>query len=411
MTSLIRPSGTFSRKKCGRRQLSRLAFSRSFQREKVPEGRMRESVHDANSTPPHYVSHSMNRRTLLKLSATGLGLAALGGLWRNMTNAYYSGPKSDHYDGTRFFVPGEPELNSPLRLLKWQFGGEPRATWPASVANDTFDAPPERQQQGLRSTLIGHASFLVQAAGLNILIDPVYSERVSPVSFAGPKRVRAPGLAFDRLPPIDVVLVTHGHYDHLDLATLGRLHQRFKPRYIAPLGNDAVMAATVGGRDNVKAYDWGQSVDLGQGVTVHLVPSYHWSARGLFDRRKTLWASFVLTTPSGTLYHIGDTGYGAGKFSKDVRKQFGPVGLAHIPIGAYEPRWFMKGQHVNPEESVRIFEDCGAAQAIGHHWGTFQLTNEAIDQPLKDLTTAKLAAKIAPEIFPAFTPGQFWLSA
>jgi L-ascorbate metabolism protein UlaG (beta-lactamase superfamily) len=351
----------------------------------------------------------MNRRNLLKLTAGGLGIAALGGLWQSMTNSYYAGPLSDHFDGTRFFVPGEPQLNSPFSLLKWQFGGDPRATWPAAVPNETRDAPPERHQHaGIRSTLIGHASFLVQVAGLNILIDPVFSDRVSPVSFAGPKRVNQPGIDFEKLPPIDVVLVTHGHYDHLDVASLGRLHQRFKPRYICPLGNDAVMASSVGGRENVKAFDWGQSTDLGQGVTVHLVPSYHWSARGMTDRRKTLWASFVLTTPSGTLYHIGDTGYGAGRFSKDVPTAFGPITRAHIPIGAYEPRWFMRGQHVNPEEAVRIFQDCGAAHAIGHHWGTFQLTNEAIDQPPKDLAIALQAANIAADKFQAFKPGQVW---
>jgi L-ascorbate metabolism protein UlaG (beta-lactamase superfamily) len=349
----------------------------------------------------------MNRRTLLKLSAAGLGIAALGGLWRTMTNPYYAGPISDHYDGTRFFVPGEPELNSPFSLLKWQFGGDPRATWPSSVPNGTFEPSPERQQQpGIRSTLIGHASFLVQVSGLNILIDPVYSERVSPVSFAGPKRVNPPGIAFEKLPPIDVVLVTHGHYDHLDTASLGRLHQMFKPRFICPLGNDAVMASSVGGRSNTSAFDWGQSAELGQGVTVHIVPSYHWSARGLTDRKKTLWCSFVLTTPSGTLYHIGDTGYGVGKFSRDVRTTFGPIARAHIPIGAYEPRWFMKGQHVNPDESVRIFQDCGANHAIGHHWGTFQLTNEAREEPPQHLAMALQAANIAPEKFQAFTPGQ-----
>jgi L-ascorbate metabolism protein UlaG (beta-lactamase superfamily) len=350
----------------------------------------------------------MKRRQFVKWTAGGLGLLAAGAIWQSMTNTFYSGPVSDHFDGTRFFVPGEPELKSPLSLLKWQFGGDPRATWPTQVPNEAFEAPPERQQQvGIRSTLIGHASFLVQVAGLNIMIDPVFAERASPFQFAGPRRVNRPGIAFENLPPIDVVLVTHGHYDHLDLATLGLLHQRFKPRFIAPLGNDTVMASTVGGRDNVQARDWGQSVDLGQGVGVHLVPTYHWSARGLTDRRKTLWASFVLTTQSGTLYHIGDTGYGAGKFSKDVRQIFGPIARAHIPIGAFEPRWFMQAQHVNPEEAVRIFQDCGAAQAIGHHWGTFQLTNEAIDQPPKELGLALQTANIPAEKFQAFKAGQF----
>lgn len=348
----------------------------------------------------------MKRRTFFKWSAGGLAVLGLGGTYSSMTNSLYSGPITDHFDGTRFFVPGRPALNSVANLLRWQFGSDAKAVWP-----ERFDTPPPAAPQTLlrsniRSTLIGHASFLVQVAGLNILIDPVYSERASPVSFAGPKRVNDPGVAFDKLPPIHVVLVTHGHYDHLDTASLARVYSQHKPRFIAPLGNDTIMASSIGGKQNANALDWGQSIDLGQGVTVHLVPSYHWSARSLTDRRKSLWGSFVLTTPHGVIYHIGDTGYGEGAFSKDVAKQFGKITLAHIPIGAYEPRWFMKDQHVNPEEAVQIFQDCGAAQAIGHHWGTFQLTNEAHDQPEKDLTTALAAVQIQPGRFTAFRPGQ-----
>jgi L-ascorbate metabolism protein UlaG (beta-lactamase superfamily) len=354
----------------------------------------------------------MNRRRLLKWGFGGLAALGLAGVYRFMTNSYYAGPVTDHFDGTRFFVPGQPELNSFASVLKWQFGGDRKAVWPAVIESPHADSPPKRHEAaGIRSTLIGHASFLVQVAGLNILIDPLYSERASPVSFAGPKRHNPPGVAFDKLPPIDAVLVTHGHYDHLDLSTLGQLQQTFNPRFICPLANDAVMATAIGGRTNATALDWGQSIELANGVTVHCVPSYHWSARGAFDRRKTLWCSFVLTTPAGTVYHIGDTGYGAGAFSKDVRQSFGQIALAHIPIGAYEPRWFMKGQHINPAEAVQIFQDCGASQAIGHHWGTFQLTNEAHDKPPKDLAAALQTANISTDRFQAFQPGQVLLTA
>jgi L-ascorbate metabolism protein UlaG (beta-lactamase superfamily) len=348
----------------------------------------------------------MNRRKFFKWSLGGLAVFGLGGSYSNATNALYTGPITDHFDGTRFFVPGRPAPNNVLSLLKWRFGGDEKATWPERVEVAPPPAPQASVANGLRSTLIGHASFLVQVAGLNILIDPVYSERASPVSFAGPKRVNDPGIAFDQLPPIHVVLITHGHYDHLDLATLARVHGQHKPRFIAPLGNDAIMASSIGGRQNAAALDWGHSIDLGNGVAVHLVPSYHWSARGLTDRRKSLWGSFVLTTPQGVIYHIGDTGYGEGAFSKDVAKTFGKIALAHIPIGAYEPRWFMKEQHINPQEAVQIFQDCTATQAIGHHWGTFQLTNEAHDQPEKDLAVALTSAGIAAERFSAFRPGQ-----
>jgi L-ascorbate metabolism protein UlaG (beta-lactamase superfamily) len=348
----------------------------------------------------------ISRRRFFKWSLGGLAALGLGGTYSNMTNALYSGPITDHFDGTRFFVPGRPALNSVASLLKWQFGDDKKAIWPERIETPQKIAPQTLVKTGIRSTLIGHASFLVQVSGLNILIDPVYSERASPVSFAGPKRANDPGIAFDSLPPIHVVLVTHGHYDHLDTATLNRLHGRHKPRFISPLGNDTIMASSIGGKQNAQALDWGQSIDLGQGVIIHLVPSYHWSARSLTDRRKSLWGSFVLTTPQGNIYHIGDTGYGEGMFSKDVAKQFGKIALAHIPIGAYEPRWFMKDQHVNPEEAVQIFQDCGATQAIGHHWGTFQLTNEAHDQPEKDLGVALLQAQIGEGRFTAFRPGQ-----
>jgi L-ascorbate metabolism protein UlaG (beta-lactamase superfamily) len=347
----------------------------------------------------------MNRRKFMKWSGLGLALFGTAATYSIMTNPYYSGPISDHFDGTRFFVPNQPPLGSFSNLLKWQFGSDAKAAWPKVAASPYADTPPSRVDT-LRSSLIGHASFLVQMNGLNILIDPVYSDRASPVSFAGPKRVNPPGIAFDQLPPIDVVLLTHAHYDHFDLATIGRLHQKFKPRFICPLGNDAVMASTIGGRQNSTALDWGQNIEIGQGVKVHVVPSFHWSARSLTDRKKTLWASFVMTSPNTTLYHIGDTGYGDGRFSRDVGKQFGKIDLAHIPIGAYEPRWFMKEQHVNPEEAVQIFQDCKATRAIGHHWGTFQLTNEAIEQPPKDLEIALKKAGLSPGQFTAFRPGQ-----
>jgi L-ascorbate metabolism protein UlaG (beta-lactamase superfamily) len=355
----------------------------------------------------------MKRRRFLKRALGGFAVLGIGtgagGSYHSVTNPYYSGLITDHFDGTRFFVPGQPQLGSPFNLLKWQFGDDPRATWPSEIKSPYVDEPPQRlDRAGIRSTLIGHASFLIQVVGLNILVDPVYSDRASPVSFAGPKRRNVPGIDFEKLPPIDVVLVSHGHYDHLDIATLGRLQQAFRPKFICPLANDAVMADAIGGRDNAKAMDWMQSADLGQGVTVHIVPAYHWSARGVLDRRKTLWCSFVLTTPSGTIYHIADTGYGDGVFSKNVAKQFGSIDLLQIPIGAYEPRWFMRAQHVNPAEAVQIFQDCGAAQAIGHHWGTFQLTNEGHDQPERDLQSALQAASIDPKRFAAFRPGQVW---
>jgi L-ascorbate metabolism protein UlaG (beta-lactamase superfamily) len=341
----------------------------------------------------------------------GLAAAATGGrvAYGYAANSYYAGPVSDHFDGTRFFVPGHPASNSIGKLLRWRLGGT-RAQWPSDFPSPFQDKPPERAGE-LRVTLIGHASFLIQLAGLNILVDPVFSQRASPVTFAGPSRVNPPGIAFENLPPIDAVLVSHGHYDHLDVETLGRLHRSFRPLIIAPLGNDAVIRDALGDDARAEAYDWGDRVDLGSGVTLHLLPCYHWSARTLLDRRKTLWCAFGLRSPAGTVYHIADTGYGDGKYFRDAATALGAIDLAIIPIGAYEPRWFMQGQHVNPEDSVRLFGDCAAKQAIGHHWGTFQLTDEPIDEPPRRLAEALAQAAIEPARFQPFRPGQVWTRA
>ncbi len=321
-------------------------------------------------------------------------------------SSHYKGPITDHFDGKRFYVKNHAPDKTFKDLLRWSFG-EKRASWPKHYPSPFQDKPPQRiAKNKARITLIGHASYLLQSDGLNILIDPVYSERVSPVSFAGPKRVNSPGIVFDDLPPIDHVLITHSHYDHLDLKTLSRLQQKFGPQFLCPLGNDIVMRNTLGWGAKIIARDWGETVRLGN-ITTHLEPTYHWSARTAFDRRRQLWCGFLLETAVGNIYHIGDTGYADGTFFRDIKKKHGAIRLATIPIGAYEPRWFMADQHVNPTEAVQILRDCGATQAIGHHWGTFQLTNEAIDDPFNHLNNALDAANVHRELFSAFRPGQF----
>jgi L-ascorbate metabolism protein UlaG (beta-lactamase superfamily) len=341
------------------------------------------------------------RRLILGGLATFLSTGTAFAGFRIMSNPYYSGPVSDHFDGTRFFVPGSPWSTRPLDLLKWQFDGQ-KEPWPQSYPSPFADKPPQRSG-GLRVTLIGHASFLIQTAGRNILIDPVYGERVSPFQFAGPKRVNPPGIAFDDLPPIDAVLVSHNHYDHMDLPTLHRLNARNKPVFIVPLGNAAIVKTD---GMQIEERDWNEVIDIGNGVMVHIEPTYHWSARGLFDRLKALWCSFVIAAPAGKIYSIADTGYREGMISKAIARKHGPIRLALLPIGAYEPRWFMKPQHINPAEAVQIFIDSGAAQAIGHHWGTFRLTNEGIERPLEALAAALAGKNIAADRFQPFRPGQ-----
>ncbi len=344
------------------------------------------------------------RRALGWLAGTA---AALGAplVWMSQMKTY-AGPVSDHFDGTKFFDPDGVPPKSLVDLLRWQLGsGRQRQAWPDWAPSSHADTPPATVNGNkARLSYVGHASWLVQTAGLNILIDPVWSERVSPVGWAGPKRVNDPGIAFESLPKIDVVLVSHGHYDHLDTATLSRLTARFAPRVITPLGNDVTMR----GADaaiKAEAFDWHDRVDLG-GAAVTLVPTRHWSARGLFDRNKALWASFVLETPTGKVYVVCDSGYGEGKHFRRVAQAHGPLRLAILPIGAYEPRWFMRDQHMNPSDAVKALADCGAAQALAHHHGTFQLTGEAIHAPVEGLHAALDEAKIPRERFVALKPGQ-----
>jgi L-ascorbate metabolism protein UlaG (beta-lactamase superfamily) len=320
---------------------------------------------------------------------------------------HYTGPVSDHFDGTHFFDPDGMAPKKLSEVLRWQFGGgRIRHKWPDWVENDYADTPPPKVEgAGVRFSFVGHASWLIQTAGLNILVDPVWSERASPFSFAGPKRHNAPGIAFDKLPKIDVVLVSHGHYDHLDVRTLARLAATSNPRVITPLGNDRTMRAA-DPAISAEAFDWNDRVELGRGVAVTLVATRHWTARGLNDRNRALWASFVLETPAGKIYIVCDSSYGSGVHFRRVREQHGPLRLAILPIGAYEPRWFMKDQHMNPDDAVKAFADCDVPLALASHHSTFQLTDEAIDEPVKALQVALDAARILPEKFAVLKPGQ-----
>jgi L-ascorbate metabolism protein UlaG (beta-lactamase superfamily) len=350
----------------------------------------------------------MRRRTLLKTlalpAAAVAGCATYIGAARSQ-NRYYQGPVSDHFDGVHFFSPGQPQDKGLAELLRWHLGGG-RSIWPEAFASPYRDHPPARVE-GLRVALVGHATILIQVAGLNIITDPVFSERAGPFSFVGPRRVNPPGIAFENLPPIDVVLITHNHYDHLDLDTLGRIWRRHRPRIIAPLGNDTIIRDADPGIA-VQSCDWGAVIDLGREIRVHCEPCYHWSARGVNDRRMALWCAYVITTPAGAIYHVGDTGYGDGAIFRGVREKFAAPRLAILPIGAYEPRWFMKPQHMNPADAVKAFADCGAETALGHHWGTFRLTNEGVDEPLRDLAAALTASGVPTERFRALRPGETW---
>ena len=309
-----------------------------------------------------------------------------------------------HFDGTRFFNPGQPGTDRSLsEVLRWQFSGQ-RLRWAADLPSAVVK--PAAREAGLAITMVGHASVLIQAAGQNLLVDPVWSERASPSRFAGPRRADGPGVAFEDLPPIDAVLITHNHYDHLDTATLARLAAAHRPRFIAPLGNGVLIAGAAGGAP-VQVGDWGDGFAAGDlAITLH--PANHWSARGLGDRRMALWCGFVIAGPAGVVYVAGDTGYGNGAPFRLVRERFGAPDVAVLPIGAYEPRWFMRAQHVNPAEAVQIMLDCGAAQGLGVHWGTFRLTDEGRDAPREALREACRERGVEAGRFWAMRPGDVW---
>ncbi len=323
-------------------------------------------------------------------------------------NPYFQGPPSDHFRDGVFFNPEGQSPRGLADLLKWQFGGG-QAKWPSSWPSPHAQAKPEQRVDGagLRVTMVGHATLLIQLAGLNLLVDPVWSKRASPISFIGPARVNPPGIAFEDLPPIDLVLVSHNHYDHMDTDTLSRLRSAHDPRFVTPLGNDAIIKAAAPGA-RVSAHDWGDTVAWDHGVTVHLTPAHHWSARGMIDRRMALWSGFVIDSPAGKVFLAGDTGFHGGRNYREMAKLHGSFRLAVLPIGAYDPRWFMEAQHQNPEEAVEGMLLANAAFAAGCHWGTFRLTNEPIHEPRERLLAALEAKGLSREAFRPMLPGEVW---
>jgi L-ascorbate metabolism protein UlaG (beta-lactamase superfamily) len=254
--------------------------------------------------------------------------------------------------------------------------------------------PPTRVDGNeLRVTLVNHSTVLLQQRGCNILTDPVWSERVSPVSWAGPRRRRRPGVAFDNLPPIDVVLLSHNHYDHLDLPTLRRLAARGVSAFVVPLGVAALLRSEKIGP--VHELDWGAKVSLA-GCTVHCVPALHFSARSLSDRNKTLWCGYMIECEDRLSYFAADTAF--GDHFAWIREKFGAPQVALLPIGAYEPRWFMSPIHMGPDEAVKAHRILGAGTSIAIHHGTFQLADEALDTPKRLLIDEAKGERF-------FTPG------
>ena len=321
------------------------------------------------------------------------------------SNRYVNAPPSDHFDGKRFSNPNQIEPDRTFwDVLRWQAEGG-RAEWPAFIP--VVQAIPSLLCDQVRVTMVGHATTLIQFRGLNILTDPIWSPRASPIPFAGPHRVTAPGVLFENLPPIDYVLLSHNHYDHLDLKTLGRLHRSHAPLIVTPLGNDTIIRSRVP-QARIWAGDWHDEFELGGGAKAVIVPANHWSARGTRDRRMALWSGFIIAHGGSSLYFAGDTGYCGGSIFRDIRARYGNQSVGLLPIGAYEPRWFMAFQHVNPAEAVQIMEDVGARHALGIHWGTFRLTNESRDAPKQALAEARAQRGLSRRQFEAAEPGRVY---
>lgn len=337
---------------------------------------------------------SLQKWPLRVAMALALGLGACA-------SPRYQGPVSDHFDGTRFHSPYGLPPKSFWNLLKWQFTSS-RVPWPEWVENIAKpDLATEVGEGEIVLTFVNHATFLIQLPGVNILTDPQWSLRASPVSFAGPKRVRAPGLAFEQLPKIDFVLISHNHYDHLDLPTVERLVAEHDPLFLVPLGDGRLLEKI--SRARFREMDWGQKHEDPR-ANLFFLPAQHWSARGLTDRNLSLWGSFLIETKQGKIYFGGDTGY-APHFA-EIGRRFEGVDLSLLPVGAYEPRWFMKDQHTNPEEAVQAHLDLRSRRSLGMHFGTFQLTDEGMDEPLKALALAREAKGLSPEDFDVLKEGE-----
>lgn len=296
----------------------------------------------------------------------------------------YQGPISDHFNGKEFYnLDNTYKKKSIWAVLKWLIGRD-RQKWPDYINNTSHvKMTAINNPNDIRVTFVNHSTVLIQTNQLNFLTDPIWSKRASPFSWVGPKRVRNPGMMFADLPPIHVVLISHNHYDHLDIKTLIKLNEKFHPIFLVPLGNKSLL--TQQGIQNVIEMDWWQQYKIKNAIITFL-PTKHWSSRWLNDKDQTLWGSFGIDVSNKKIYFAGDTGY--GRHFIDIKTKWGKPDIAFLPIGSYKPEWFMRENHLNPEEAVKAHLDLQSRESIAIHFNTFQLSDEAIDQPANDLAKA-----------------------
>lgn len=307
---------------------------------------------------------------------------------------FYQGPPSDHFNGKKFFYPGEenqkPGVTSSLYNLLVSVLQHP---WPKKLPEIHYPELPNGCQD-IKVTFINHSSVLIQTSHTNFLINPIYSKRVSPFSFIGPARHRQPGINKCDLPRIDAVLISHNHYDHMDVSYLKELNQSQHPLFIVPLGDKIILNHA--GIDSVIELDWWSTIPV-KNAEVTFLPAHHSSQRWLHDYNKTLWGSYGIQVEGKKIYFAGDTGY-ADHFHK-IRECWGRPDFAFLPIGAYEPRTLLACDHLDPKEAVKTHIELGSRASLGIHWGTFQLSSEKMDQPPLDLALAREQAHIAEEEF------------
>jgi len=316
-------------------------------------------------------------------------------------------PVSDHCDGERFFNPHAPAGRSFADVWRWMRTRE-RTPWPASLPPPrTHPPPPARVDPGAAAvTFIGHSTFLIRTRSMALITDSVFTAHAGPFGRLGPPRVRPPAIALRDLPRVDLVLVSHNHYDHLQRSSLRAFGDAAivtalgVGRHLPPPQSDPVVSAfrrkMSAFRRNVFELDWWQDVRVGD-ATVTAVPAQHFSARTPWDRNATLWCGFVVQADGVTIYFAGDTGY-MPQFA-EIGRRFPSIDVALLPIGAYEPRWFMTPIHMNPDDAVRAHVDLRPRVSVGMHFGTFQLTDEGIDDPVRALDRARVGHAIAPEAF------------
>lgn len=305
----------------------------------------------------------------------------------------YNGPKSDHFDGKYF------HNRTPMNKGFWDYLvmriKTKQTPWPTWI-NSKEGTLPNNFLNGdqLKVLFINHSTVLLRFENLTILTDPIFSQRASPFSWFGPKRARDPYLKIDQLPKIDVILISHNHYDHLDIESLKTISKRDQPKILCGLGVGLLLKEN--NIDNFIELDWEKQITISS-LKFTFVYSQHWSARGIFDRKQTLWGSYILESPKGKIYFSGDTGYSS--HFKEQGDQYGPFKFAMLPIGHYEPGYFMGYSHLNPEQAVLAHLDLRSQLTMGIHFGTFQLTNESISQPLEDLEKAKKVHSINETFF------------